>query len=58
MLAKSHKIIDDGGWVGCLALYRVHYSMSLPHTIVDKLYSQIGKVFRLYLRVEPFAALF
>ena len=25
---------------------------------IDKLYTQIGKVFRLYLRIEPFAALF
>ena len=25
---------------------------------IDKLYSQMGKVFCLYLRVEPFAALF
>ena len=30
----------------------------MTHLSIDKLYTQIIKVFRLYLRVEPFAVMF
>ena len=41
----------------CIRL-KIKLIISMPLHGIDKLYTQIGKVFSLHLRIEPFAALF